>query len=74
MCIILLIITAHASVGAAPGVAPSAPWVVTPAEKLRFDEMFKKADLDLDGFVNGIEIKNIFLQSGVPQSVLAHIW
>ena len=60
--------------GAALGVAPSAPWVVTPAEKIQFDEMFKKADLDLDGFVNGAEIKNIFLQSGIPQSVLAHIW
>ena len=60
--------------GAAPGVAPTAPWVVTPAEKLKFDDMFKKADMDLDGFVNGTEIKDIFLQSGIQQSVLAHIW
>ena len=54
--------------------APASPWVVTATEKLQFDEMFKKADLDLDGFVNGIEIKDIFLQSGVQQTVLAHIW
>jgi len=36
--------------------------------------MFVHADTDMDGFVNGAEIKDIFLQSGLPQLVLAHIW
>ncbi|KAJ8306608.1 hypothetical protein KUTeg_017153 [Tegillarca granosa] len=36
--------------------------------------MFKKADLDMDGFVSGQEIRNIFLQSGLSNAVLAHIW
>ena len=54
--------------------ASGASWVVTAAEKVQYDDMFVKADLDKDGFVNGIEIKDIFLQSGVPQNVLAHIW
>jgi len=36
--------------------------------------MFKIADTDKDGYVNGQEIKDIFLQSGVAQTVLAHIW
>ena len=36
--------------------------------------MFKKADLDQDGYVSGTEIKDVFLQSGIPQTVLAHIW
>ncbi len=49
-------------------------WVITPSEQDRYDEMFKTADLDKDGFVNGIEIKDLFLQSGIPQQVLAHIW
>jgi len=49
-------------------------WVVTAAEKAQYDEMFVRADTDRDGFVNGAEIKDIFLQSGLPQMVLAHIW
>ena len=44
------------------------------AEKVQYDEMFTRADTDRDGFVNGAEIKDIFLQSGLPQLVLAHIW
>ena len=52
----------------------SPPWVVTPAEKNNYDIMFKKADLDMDGFVSGQEIREIFIQSGCPQNVLAHIW
>jgi len=49
-------------------------WVVTAAEKAQYDDMFTRADTDRDGFVNGAEIKDIFLQSGLPQMVLAHIW
>lgn len=44
------------------------------ADKLRFDEIFLKTDLDLDGYVSGQEAKDIFLHSGLPQSLLAHIW
>ena len=58
----------------AAGVPAALPWVVSPAEKAKFDDMFKNADNDKDGFVNGIEIKDIFLQSGLPQNVLANIW
>lgn len=50
------------------------PWIVTPADKAGYDVMFKKADLDMDGFVSGQEIRNIFLQSGLSNAVLAHIW
>ncbi|XP_053394961.1 epidermal growth factor receptor substrate 15-like 1 isoform X3 [Mercenaria mercenaria] len=49
-------------------------WVVTPAEKSNYDIMFRKADLDMDGFVSGQEIRDIFLQSGLQNNVLAHIW
>ena len=38
------------------------------------DVMFTDADLDHDQLVSGNEIKDIFLQSGLPQMVLAHIW
>ncbi|XP_047490152.1 epidermal growth factor receptor substrate 15-like 1 isoform X1 [Penaeus chinensis] len=57
-----------------PSGPPPAPWVISAAEKARYDVMFHNADLDKDGFVSGNEIKGVFLQSGLPQMVLAHIW
>ena len=49
-------------------------WVISDADKVRYDDMFEKADTDKDGFVSGAEIKGIFLKSGLAQPVLAHIW
>ncbi|XP_055539041.1 epidermal growth factor receptor substrate 15-like 1 isoform X2 [Wyeomyia smithii] len=49
-------------------------WVVTTLERCRYEEIFNKSDLDRDGLVSGHEIKEIFLQSGLAQNVLAHIW
>ncbi|MBN3317063.1 EP15R factor, partial [Atractosteus spatula] len=53
---------------------PSANWIVPVADRSRYDEIFLKTDADLDGFVNGHEVKEIFMQSGLPQNILAHIW
>ena len=50
------------------------PWCVNAGEKLRFNTLFKQTDTDGDGFVSGVEIKNVFLQTGLPQNILAHIW
>merc|ERR1712018_841233 len=50
------------------------PWVVNSGEKLRYNVLFKQTDSDHDGFVSGVEIKNVFLQTGLPQNILAHIW
>lgn len=60
-------------VGAVPG-GIGAKWVVNPSDKLKYDDMFRQADTDMDGYLNGAEIKDIFLQSGLPQLILAHIW
>uniref|UniRef100_A0A8C5K1Z7 Epidermal growth factor receptor pathway substrate 15-like 1 n=1 Tax=Jaculus jaculus TaxID=51337 RepID=A0A8C5K1Z7_JACJA len=49
-------------------------WVVPVADKMRFDEIFLKTDLDLDGYVSGQEVKEIFMHSGLTQNLLAHIW
>lgn len=49
-------------------------WVVSPVDKQRFDALFKRSDLDNDGLVSGLEIKDVFLQSGIPQLCLAQIW
>lgn len=59
---------------AAPQPPPSSAWVVTPEEKAKSDALFIKSDIDRDGFVSGQEIKDVFLQSGVSQAILAHIW
>ncbi|XP_042526548.1 epidermal growth factor receptor substrate 15-like 1 isoform X5 [Dipodomys spectabilis] len=53
---------------------PAVAWVVPVADKLRFDEVFLQTDLDLDGYVSGHEVKDIFMHSGLTQSLLAHIW
>ncbi|XP_069445263.1 epidermal growth factor receptor substrate 15-like 1 isoform X11 [Ovis canadensis] len=53
---------------------PTVSWVVPVADKMRFDEIFLKTDLDLDGYVSGQEVKEIFMHSGLTQNLLAHIW
>ncbi|KAL1501933.1 hypothetical protein ABEB36_007160 [Hypothenemus hampei] len=55
-------------------VQPTLTWVVSPEEKAKSDTLFIKSDVDKDGFVSGGEIKDVFLRSGVPQQILAHIW
>ncbi|XP_074094552.1 epidermal growth factor receptor pathway substrate 15 isoform X2 [Cotesia typhae] len=49
-------------------------WVVSAEDQAAADKLFLQADMDMDGFVSGTEIKDVFLQSGLPQSILAHIW
>lgn len=43
-------------------------------DQIAADKLFAQADMDMDGYVSGSEIKDVFLQSGLPQAVLAHIW
>uniref|UniRef100_A0A673CQ22 Epidermal growth factor receptor pathway substrate 15-like 1a n=1 Tax=Sphaeramia orbicularis TaxID=375764 RepID=A0A673CQ22_9TELE len=52
----------------------SVNWVVPVSDRGRYDDIFLKTDADLDGFVSGHEVKDIFMQSGLSQNVLAHIW
>ncbi|XP_043948408.1 epidermal growth factor receptor substrate 15-like 1 isoform X4 [Drosophila biarmipes] len=61
-------------IGAPPSVTANADWVVTPAELKRFEEIFRQSDLDKDGLVSGLEVKDIFIKSGIPQRSLADIW
>ncbi|KAK6180056.1 hypothetical protein SNE40_012274 [Patella caerulea] len=49
-------------------------WVVSAAEKIKTDAMFRNLDTDMDGLVSGVEIRDIFVQSGLNNVVLAHIW
>ncbi|XP_056368952.1 epidermal growth factor receptor substrate 15-like 1 isoform X4 [Oenanthe melanoleuca] len=53
---------------------PAVNWVVPMSDKARYDEIFLKTDTDMDGFVSGQEVKDIFMHSGLSQNLLAHIW
>ncbi|CAG5117244.1 unnamed protein product, partial [Candidula unifasciata] len=53
---------------------PQVSWVVTPADKANSDMIFNKLDTDRDGLVSGVEIRDVMAQSGLPTTVLAHIW
>ncbi|XP_072524776.1 epidermal growth factor receptor substrate 15-like 1 isoform X2 [Salminus brasiliensis] len=61
-----------------PSPAPLQPvslnWVVPPEDREQYEEIFELADSDFDGMVGGGEVKDIFINSGLPQTVLAHIW
>ncbi|XP_034476411.1 epidermal growth factor receptor substrate 15-like 1 isoform X2 [Drosophila innubila] len=61
-------------IGAPPSVTANADWVVSATELLRFEEIFRQSDLDKDGLVSGLEVKDIFIKSGIPQRSLADIW
>ncbi|XP_069794733.1 epidermal growth factor receptor substrate 15 isoform X2 [Narcine bancroftii] len=52
----------------------SVKWVVTPADKTKYDEIFMKTDKDQDGFVSGVEVKDFFLTTGLAPTTLARIW
>lgn len=54
--------------------ATSGDWVLTTVERLKYQELFEKCDLDRDGMVSGVEIKDVFLKSGLQTNLLAHIW
>lgn len=49
-------------------------WVVSPAEKAKYDDLFTKTDSDMDGLVSGSEVRDIFLTTGLPSTTLARIW
>ncbi|XP_039984246.1 epidermal growth factor receptor substrate 15 isoform X2 [Xiphias gladius] len=59
----------------APVPAPTAAsWVVSSADKAKYDELFSKTDGDMDGLVSGPEVRDIFLKTGLPSATLARIW
>ncbi|XP_005989971.1 epidermal growth factor receptor substrate 15-like 1 isoform X3 [Latimeria chalumnae] len=53
---------------------PTVNWVVPAGDKIRYDDIFLKTDIDMDGYVSGQEVKDIFMQSGLHQNILAHVW
>ncbi|XP_075878001.1 epidermal growth factor receptor substrate 15-like 1 isoform X2 [Nelusetta ayraudi] len=54
--------------------APAVNWVVSVADRERYDELFIQTDTDGDGLVNGTEVIEIFMLSSLSQTMLAQIW
>uniref|UniRef100_A0A8B9FYU7 Epidermal growth factor receptor pathway substrate 15 n=1 Tax=Amazona collaria TaxID=241587 RepID=A0A8B9FYU7_9PSIT len=61
-------------VGILAAKTPLTQWVVSPADKMKYDEIFLKTDKDMDGFVSGVEARELFLKTGLPSALLAQIW
>lgn len=49
-------------------------WVIPPAERAKFEDLFKKSDADHDGFITGEQAKALFSRSGLPNAELGKIW
>jgi epidermal growth factor receptor substrate 15 len=49
-------------------------WLVTPADKARFDQLFEDLDKSHKGFITGEEAVPFLSQSNLPEDTLAQIW
>lgn len=52
----------------------AADWLVTPADKTRFDQIFEDLDKSRKGFITGEEAVPFLSQSNLPEDTLAQIW
>ena len=59
-----------------PTVVDQRKWVISSADRAKYNALFSTADTNKDGFVSGIEVKDILLSNSpnLPQTKLAHIW
>ncbi|KAI1091471.1 hypothetical protein F5B19DRAFT_458479 [Rostrohypoxylon terebratum] len=60
-----------------PGIPPQVTggdWLVTPAEKARFDQLYTELDKTNKGFITGEEAVPFLSRSGLPEDALAQIW
>ncbi|KAF9905012.1 hypothetical protein EC991_002075 [Linnemannia zychae] len=56
------------------GLSSDIPWEISPEEKAKFDRFFDQLDANGDGFVEGEEASRFFMNSRLPEAVLAQIW
>ncbi|KAH6622668.1 hypothetical protein F5144DRAFT_336116 [Chaetomium tenue] len=49
-------------------------WLVTPADKTRFDQLYEELDKTKKGFITGEEAVPFFSQSNLSEDALAQIW
>ncbi|WYZ37396.1 hypothetical protein EsH8_II_000902 [Colletotrichum jinshuiense] len=53
---------------------PASDWLVTPADKQRFDVLYDDLDKSRKGFITGEEAVPFLSQSNLPEDALAQIW
>lgn len=53
---------------------PTGDWLITPADKARFDLLYEELDKQKKGFITGEEAVPFFSQSNLNEDVLAQIW
>ncbi|WFD25885.1 hypothetical protein MNAN1_000853 [Malassezia nana] len=66
--------TRSAVPAAATSMAPSDDWTISPADKSRYDGFFDSLDDQHAGYVDGGAVVPFFLQSGLDEATLAHVW
>lgn len=49
-------------------------WVITPADKARFDTIFASIDRQGSGYINGEQAVEFFGNARLPEEILAQIW
>lgn len=61
-----------------PGSATSAPanveWAIKGPAKLKYTQLFNTTDRTRNGYLTGVQARNLLLQSKLPQASLAQIW
>ncbi|KAM7536548.1 hypothetical protein Aperf_G00000088156 [Anoplocephala perfoliata] len=61
--------------GISGGPPPPMPeWVISESERSQYSAVFLKMDKDEDGLVTGADVRDFFIYSNLPQTVLARIW
>lgn len=50
------------------------PWLITPADKGKFDSFFNSIDVQRRGILNGEQAVSFFSDSRLPEETLASIW
>ncbi|KAL0940839.1 calcium-binding protein [Colletotrichum truncatum] len=53
---------------------PANDWLITPADKVRFDALYDDLDKSRKGFITGEEAVPFLSQSNLPEDALAQIW
>lgn len=49
-------------------------WAVPQQSRLKYGQLFNTTDRQRSGFLTGVQARNILLQSGLAQQILAQIW
>ena len=49
-------------------------WAIPQPTQAKYTQIFQSTDKARSGFLAGVQARNILLQSGLPQNILAQIW